>query len=86
MPYLSRAGAQDASLKFWQFTAPGGQNPPRVKWFTGLVAGWNAEHPVKVELEYLPVAQYLNGSKLQTAFAAGQGPDIFVISPGDFLR
>jgi hypothetical protein len=24
MPYLSRAGAQDASLKFWQFTAPGG--------------------------------------------------------------
>jgi multiple sugar transport system substrate-binding protein len=28
----------------------------------------------------------MNGSKLQTAFASGQGPDIFIISPGDFLR
>jgi hypothetical protein len=26
------------------------------------------------------------GSKPQTAFAAGQGPDIFIISPADFLR
>lgn len=25
-------------------------------------------------------------SKLATAFASGEGPDIFIISPGDFLR
>jgi multiple sugar transport system substrate-binding protein len=28
----------------------------------------------------------MNGSKLATAFASGEGPDIFIISPGDFLR
>src|SRR5690349_20665464 len=28
----------------------------------------------------------MNGSKLQTAFASGQGPDLFIISPEDFLR
>ena len=28
----------------------------------------------------------MNGTKLATAFASGQGPDIFIISPGDFLR
>jgi len=32
------------------------------------------------------VADYLNGSKLQTVFASGEGPDIFIISPGDFIR
>ena len=32
------------------------------------------------------VSDYINGSKLQTAFASGEGPDIFIISPGDFLR
>jgi multiple sugar transport system substrate-binding protein len=41
---------------------------------------------VKVELQYVPVQEYMNGSTLQTAFASGQGPDIFLISPGDFLR
>jgi multiple sugar transport system substrate-binding protein len=28
----------------------------------------------------------MDGTKLPTAFASGQGPDIFIISPGDFLR
>jgi multiple sugar transport system substrate-binding protein len=82
----SKARAQDEPLRFWQFTAPGGQNPPRVKWFVDMVEAWNASHDVKVQLEYIPVSQYLGGSKLQTAFAAGEGPDIFVISLGDFLR
>jgi hypothetical protein len=50
------------------------------------VKGWNATHDVKVELQYVPVQDYIGGSKLQTAFASGQGPDIFIISPGDFLR
>src|SRR5699024_1806665 len=31
-------------------------------------------------------SEYISGSKLSTAFASGQGPDIFIISPGDFLR
>jgi maltose-binding protein MalE len=44
-----------------------------------------ATHDVKVELRYVPVQEYLGGSKLQTAFAAGQGPDIFLLSHQDFL-
>ena len=51
-----------------------------------MANSWNASHDVKVELQYVPNGEYMNGSKLQTAFASGQGPDIFIISPGDFLR
>ncbi|WP_156771511.1 sugar ABC transporter substrate-binding protein [Labrys sp. WJW] len=87
-PYLNRSGAQaqDATLKFWQFYAPGGDVKPQVKWFQDLVAAWNADHSPKVELEYIVNSEYISGSKLATAFASGQGPDIFLISPGDFLR
>ena len=28
----------------------------------------------------------MDGTKLPTAFASGSGPDLFIISPGDFLR
>jgi multiple sugar transport system substrate-binding protein len=34
----------------------------------------------------VPTSDYINGTKLQTSFASGEGPDIFLISPGDFLR
>jgi len=74
------------TLSFWQFYGPGGQVSTQSKWFEDCVKGWNATHDVKVELQYIPNTEYMNGSKLQTAFASGQGPDIFIISPGDFLR
>jgi len=74
------------TLSFWQFYAPGGQVGTQSKWFEDCVKAWNATHDVKVELQYVPVQDYMSGSKLQTAFASGQGPDIFIISPGDFLR
>ena len=40
----------------------------------------------KLQLDYVVNNDYMNGTKLSTAFASGQGPDIFLISPGDFLR
>ncbi|MCA0030095.1 ABC transporter substrate-binding protein [Mesorhizobium sp. B263B2A] len=87
LPFINRiARAEGAALKFWQFYAPGGDVKPQVKWFEDMVAGWNAGHDVKVELEYVTNSEYMNGSKLSTAFASGEGPDIFIISPGDFLR
>src|SRR5258707_6290268 len=49
-----------------------------------MVKIWNDSQDVKVELEY--ITDYMSGTKLPTAFASGQGPDIFLISPGDFLR
>jgi multiple sugar transport system substrate-binding protein len=87
-PFVSRLPAQaaDAPLKFWQFYAPGGPVKTQADWFEKTVADWNASHDQKVELEFVPNKEYLNGTKLATAFASGQGPDIFIISPGDFLR
>jgi multiple sugar transport system substrate-binding protein len=78
--------AATKTLSFWQFYAPRGGVASQSKWFEDCVAGWNATHDVKVELQYVPNNDYMNGSKLQTAFASGHGPDIFIISPGDFLR
>jgi multiple sugar transport system substrate-binding protein len=85
--FIRSARAATKTLSFWQFYAPGsGEGDPQSKWFVDCVAGWNATHDVKVQLQYVPNQEYMNGSKLQTAFASGQGPDIFIISPGDFLR
>ena len=57
-----------------------------MKWFTDMVKSWNDQNDVKIELDYVPNADYMDGTKLPTAFASGTGPDIFIISPGDFLR
>jgi len=83
-PALARADRP--TLSFWQFYAPGGPVAAQAQWFEDVVAKWNASNDVKVTLEYVPNDQYMNGSKLQTAFASGSGPDLFLISPGDFLR
>jgi multiple sugar transport system substrate-binding protein len=86
-PYVNRgtALAADAkTLKFWQFYSPDGGVKTQVSWFTKLAADWNANNETKIELDY--ITDYTNGTALSTAFASGQGPDIFLISPGDFLR
>src|SRR5271165_3213760 len=84
---LTSKAAATKPLSFWQFYAPGGAAGDRQsKWFVDCVTAWNATHDVKVQLEYVPVQEYINGSTLQTSFVSGQGPDIFIISPGDFLR
>jgi multiple sugar transport system substrate-binding protein len=89
MPFVNAgvARAADAEpLHFWNFYAPGGDVKTQVDWFTKMASDYNASHDIKVQLDYVPNADYMNGSKLSTAFASGQGPDIFLISPGDFLR
>lgn len=85
-PYINRARAADEPLKFWQFYGPGGGVASQSKWFEDMVASWNKTHDTKVQLEYIPNNAYMDGTKLPTAFASGNGPDIFIISPGDFLR
>jgi multiple sugar transport system substrate-binding protein len=84
-PFISRARAAD-SLTFWQFYAPGGRNAGQTTWFEQMAKAWNDTHDVKVELQYIPNNDYMDGTKLPTAFASGEGPDLFIISPGDFLR
>src|SRR5580698_3122542 len=84
-PYVSR-GLAAQTLKFWQFYGPGGGVAAQDKWFQDVVKSWNDGHDVKVELVYVPNNAYMDGTKLPTAFASGAGPDLFIISPGDFLR
>jgi multiple sugar transport system substrate-binding protein len=86
LPMVGNAFGQDDSLHFWQFYAPGGDVKTQVDWFTKMVDDYNATQSPKVALDYVVGSDYISGSKLSTAFASGQGPDIFLISPGDFLR
>jgi multiple sugar transport system substrate-binding protein len=84
-PYVSRGYAAQ-TLKFWQFYSPNGGVVSQDKWYADVVKAWNDTHDVKVELVFVPNNAYMDGTKLPTAFAAGAGPDLFIISPGDFLR
>ncbi|MFB7712024.1 ABC transporter substrate-binding protein [Streptomyces sp. NPDC056105] len=82
------AKADGGTLKFWYFYdahSPDPSDRARAKWFQDVVKDWNADHEVKVELYYVPGDSY-QGSKMVTAFASEAGPDIFLLSPGDFLR
>jgi len=79
-------GGDGKELSFWNFYGPGSDVGPQGKWFIDLVESWNKDNDVKVTLRYLPPADYITGNALATAFASGNGPDIFLISPGDFLR
>ena len=88
MPYAfsRRASAQAQTLSFWQFYAPGGTVASQGQWFEDTVNAWNEQNETKIELVYVPNNDYMDGTRLPTAFASGQGPDLFIISPGDFLR
>lgn len=81
---IGKAWAQDDALHFWQFYAPDGGVKTQVDWFLKMADDWNAQSEVKVQLDY--IVDYVNGTTLSTSFASGEGPDIFLISPGDFLR
>lgn len=78
--------SENAALRFLQFYAPDGEVAAQAQWFVDMVDEWNASNRRKIELEYVPVLEYMNGIKLAVSFASGQAPDLFILSPGDFLR
>ena len=83
----TRAHASSQELEFLNFYAPSKAQPPlQVKWFENLVAEWNRTHTPKIRLSYLPSATYMNGPNVYSQFASGHGPDVFLLSPGDFAR
>jgi hypothetical protein len=51
--------APTKTFSFWQFYAPATQVGTQSKWFEDCVKGWNATHDVKVELQFVPVQDYL---------------------------
>lgn len=73
-------------LSFWNFYGPSPTPSPTSDWFTAVTDEWNRNNSVKVRPRFIANAAYINGNTLQTAFSAGAGPDIFLLSPGDFLR
>ncbi len=86
MPYvISRSAAQAEPLTFWQFYSEGAVGT-QAQWFETMVEAWNAENETQVRLEFIPPPSEDYYTKLSTAFAAGEGPDIFLLSPSDFLR
>ncbi len=82
-------GSSGEPLSFWQFYGPAPEGEgvaAQSQWFVDAVAAWNEENDQQIELRYVPPGDYIGGTQLQTAFASGEGPDIFLLSPGDFLR
>jgi multiple sugar transport system substrate-binding protein len=68
------------TLRFWKFTAEGADET-----IQGVVDQWNDENPdIQVQFETFPFGDYTTIS-LTTAFAGGEGPDVFWISPGAFI-
>jgi multiple sugar transport system substrate-binding protein len=82
----SKSGGGAKQISLWNFYGPGGPIKGQSDWFVKLADTWNKSNAVKVKLRYIPIGEYISGSALQTAFAAGRGPDVFLVSPGDFLR
>jgi multiple sugar transport system substrate-binding protein len=72
---------QQITLTFWKFSAT--LDDPIIEKYVNL---WNETHPdIQVKFVTIPWADY-TGLALPAAFASGQGPDIFWLSPGDLLR
>ena len=84
-----RAAPDVDALSFWQFYGPDPEEEaqgPESQWFLELVEAWNQENEPRIELRFIPGGEYIGGGALARAFAAAEGPDLFLISPGDFLR
>ena len=83
-------GGSQEPLQFWQFYAPVDQQDPNLlaqsQWFLDRIAEWETAGGRPVKPVYIPGYTDPTNTRLTTAFAAGNGPDIFLISPGDFLR
>lgn len=82
----SSASGDHGALSFWNFYGPDPAGTPASEWFERTVAEWNREHKRQISLRFIPNSTYTSGQTLQTAFSADAGPDIFLVSPGDFLR
>lgn len=72
---------EKAEVNFWTF-----HSNYEKEFMASLPEEYAKVNPdVVVKYENVPEADYM-GSKLTTAFAANVGPDVFVMSPGDFLK
>lgn len=86
----SRSGGADAPLQFWQFYAPASQSDPNLvaqsDWFTDAIDRWQQAGNRPIQPVFIPAYTDPTNTRLATAFASESGPDLFLISPGDFVR
>jgi len=81
-PAFLRNQSQSATLQYWQL---GGILPSQERYWQSVSAQYSKlRSNVKVDVTFVP--NYTATNKLTASFAAGVGPDVFVISPGDLLR
>lgn len=75
------ANGEKTKITFWTFHTNAEKD-----FMASLGEKYKKVNPnVEIVYQNFPEADYM-GSKLTTAFAAGSGPDVFVMSPGDFLK
>lgn len=90
VPLLSSCSASraDRPLSFWNFYSPAPQQDPNLvaqsDWFAQAIDAWNASGEREISPVYMTGDQM--NQRMPIAFASGDGPDIFLISPGDYLR
>lgn len=86
-PYgFTRAHAQQQVMSFWALNFVATPTSPQGAWFVRLEQEWNDTHPTKIKVEAISPKPDEYYAKLATRFAAGEGPDLFLLSPADFLR
>src|SRR5699024_9329207 len=88
---LSSCGSSSAAeqpLTFWNFYSPAPQEDPNIvaqsEWFQTAIDRWNGQNQRQIAPLYMTGDQM--DQRMPVAFASGDGPDIFLISPGDYLR
>ncbi|UEJ81924.1 sugar ABC transporter substrate-binding protein [Brachybacterium halotolerans subsp. kimchii] len=90
VPLLGACGRADADrpLTFWNFYSPAPQQDPNLvaqsDWFQKAIDRWNHAGEHEITSVYMTSDQM--NQRMPVAFASGDGPDIFLISPGDYLR
>lgn len=77
-------------MQFWNNYSPQRAGDPNViaqsDWFLNATRRWAEAGERPVDMVHIPGYTDPTNTRITTAFAADEGPDIFLISPGDFLR
>ena len=70
--------------------APASQSDPNLvaqsDWFTDAIDRWQQAGNRPIQPVFIPAYTDPTNTRLATAFASESGPDLFLISPGDFVR
>lgn len=71
---------REGTIEFWI-----SEQPEEVyNFLNGYIDEWNQTHSVKAELQSFPWLQYSDA--LTTGVTTGEGPDVFIMTAGDWLR